>query len=40
MNREYAIKQLRERFDKVGHGLAVIGDETRQMVILALLSEN
>ena len=40
MNREYAIKQLREGFDKVGHGLAVIGDETRQMVILALLSEN
>jgi len=40
MNREYAIKQLREGFDKVGHGLAVIGDETRQLVILALLSEN
>lgn len=40
VKREHAIKQLQEEFQKIGRGLVVIGDETRQAVILALLSEN
>ena len=40
MKREVMIEQLRERFDKVGSGLSVIGDETRQSIILSLLNEN
>ncbi|MBO0587999.1 winged helix-turn-helix domain-containing protein [Sporosarcina sp. E16_8] len=40
MKRENAIKLIHEGFENVGHGLAAIGDETRQKIILTLLNEN
>jgi len=40
IKREYEIELIGEGFEKVGHGLAVIGDETRQKIILTLLGEN
>lgn len=40
MNRENSIEKLREAFERVGNTLSVIGDSTRQSIILSLLSEN